>query len=132
VGSIPVVDEGELIGILTDRDIVIRVVADRRNPMEVSVREVMTATPHVVSPDTKLSAARELMERHRVRRLAVTKGDQLVGILSLGDVAWADASAREVGQALKAVSESDSTRELSEDAIRGTPQRVRDAQNSSS
>jgi len=49
-----------------------------------------------------------------------------VGILSLGDVAWADASTREVGEALRAVSESESTVTQNEDADRGTPDRVRD------
>lgn len=131
VGSIPVVEGELLVGIITDRDIVIRVVADRRDPMEVSVGEVMTSSPHTVSPDARLSEAREQMEQNRVRRLAVTKGDELVGILSLGDVAWAAASTRELGEALKAVSESEATREHSEDVARGTPQRVRDARKSS-
>lgn len=130
VGSIPVVDDGALVGIVTDRDIVIRVVADRKDPTEVQVKDVMTAKPFTVTPDTRLSQARELMEQNRVRRIAVTKGEELVGILSLGDVAWADASTRQVGEALRAVSESAATRELSEDAVRGTPERVMDRRES--
>jgi CBS domain-containing protein len=77
-----------------------------------------------VTPDTRLSDARELMDRHKVRRLPVLKGEELVGILSLGDVAWADASTREVGETLRAVSESPDTRSLNESADRGTPNRV--------
>jgi CBS domain-containing protein len=102
VGVLPVVDGGRLVGLVTDRDLVLRVLADRKNPMEV----------------------RELMEEHKVRRLPVMKGAELVGILSIGDVAWADASTREVGETLRAVSESEETRGLSEDAARGTPDRV--------
>ena len=52
------------------------------------------------------------------------KGEQLVGILSLGDVAWADASTREVDEALPDISESEQTRSMNEDAARGTPERV--------
>src|SRR6266480_2710254 len=124
VGAIPVVQEGSVLGVVTDRDLTIRVIAERKDPTEVKVGDIMTGSPITVSPDAKLSDARQLMEQHQVRRLLVTKGEKLVGILSLGDVAWADASTREVGEALKAVSESEGTRELSEDASRGTPQRV--------
>ena len=130
VGAIPVVRDGELLGLVTDRDLVVRVMAERSDPTGVKVGEVMTSSPVTVSPDAKLSEARELMERHRVRRLPVTKGRAVVGILSLGDVAWADASTREVGEALKAVSESAATKELSEDAARGTPERVQEGRRS--
>jgi signal-transduction protein with cAMP-binding, CBS, and nucleotidyltransferase domain len=130
VGAIPVIHEGTVLGLVTDRDLTIRVIADRKDPTEVKVSDIMTATPVTVSPDTRLSEARELMAKHQVRRLLVTKGDELVGILSLGDVAWADASTREVGEALKAVSESEDTRELSEDATRGTPKRVQERRES--
>src|SRR5216110_2006744 len=99
VGAIPVIEDRKLLGLVTDRDLVIRVIAGRKDPTEVKVRDIMTASPVTVSPDTRLSEARQLMERHKVRRLPVTKGDELVGILSLGDVAWADASTREVGEA---------------------------------
>jgi CBS domain-containing protein len=132
VGSIPVVEGGALVGIITDRDIVLRVVADRRDPMEVPVADVMTSSPITVSPDMRLTEARELMQQHKIRRLAVTKGDELVGMLSLGDVAWSLASTREVGEALRAVSESKATREQLDDAARGTPQRVMDRRESES
>jgi hypothetical protein len=66
------------------------------------------------------------MEEHQIRRLPVVKGRKLVGILSLGDVAWADASTREVGEALRAVSESESTTSANEGPSTGTPGRVRE------
>jgi CBS domain-containing protein len=127
VGVLPVVEDGQLVGLVTDRDLVLRVVAERRDPLQTQVGDVMTKAPVTVTPDTRLSRARELMERHEIRRLAVTKGDQLVGILSLGDLAWAEASLREAGEALRAVSQSESTRTMNEDVPRGTPQRVREA-----
>lgn len=127
VGVIPVADGESLLGLVTDRDLVIRVVAERRDPTEVQLSEILTKSPVTVSPDTKLSEARNLMAENRIRRLPVTKADKLVGILSLGDVALADASERAVGQALEDISESESTTEMEESPPRGTPDRVREA-----
>jgi CBS domain-containing protein len=124
IGVLPVVQDDKLVGLVTDRDLVVRVLAARKNPMEVKAGDVCTSAPVTVTPDMKLSDARELMEQNRVRRLPVMKGEELVGVLSLGDVAWADASTREVGEALKAVSESDQTRTTNEEVDRGTPERV--------
>ena len=77
-----------------------------------------------VTPDTSLAEARRLMAEHRVRRLPVCKAEELVGIVSLGDVAVADASARAVGEALRDVSESDATTKRSGGPDAGTPDRV--------
>src|SRR5919198_1261593 len=107
VGVLPVVEDEKLVGLVTDRDLVIRVLAERKDPEAVNVGDICTRSPVTVSPDMRLSEARELME-----------------ILSLGDVAWADASRREVGEALQAVSESEKTKTMNESAERGTPQRV--------
>jgi CBS-domain-containing membrane protein len=105
---------------------VLRVVAERKDPLEVKIGDVLTRSPVTVTPDMKLSEARGLMEQHKVRRLPVMKGEELVGILSIGDLAWQDASTREVGEALKAVSESEGTKSTNEDATRGTPERVQE------
>ena len=128
VGVIPVVEGEELLGLVTDRDLVVRVMAMRRDPLEVRLDEILTRSPETISPDQKLSEARELMGTHQVRRLPVMKGDKLVGILSAGDVALADASERQVGELLKEVSHSDSTAQTSRDPDRGTPDRVQEKQ----
>jgi len=127
VGVIPVAEGGTLIGIVTDRDIVLRVVATRQNPDDVKLGDILTKSPVTVTPDTKLSDAREVMAKHRIRRLPVMKGQELVGILSLGDVALADASERQVGETLEDISESDSTADLAQGPDRGTPERTRRA-----
>ncbi len=121
VGAIPVAEEGRLLGIVTDRDIVTRVVAEGMDPRGVAVSDIMTKAAVTVSPDAQLSEARELMRERKIRRLPVVKGDRLVGILSLGDVAVADASKRLVGEALEGISGSASTLDLNEGPDRGTP-----------
>jgi CBS domain-containing protein len=130
IGVLPVVEGDQLVGLVTDRDLVMRVLAERKDPSEVKVGDVATRSPVTVTPDMRLSEARDLMEHYKVRRLPVMKSDELVGILSMGDVAWQDASTRKVGEALRAVSESDDTRSSQEDGTRGTPERVQDKRES--
>ncbi len=124
VGVIPVAEGGKLLGLVTDRDLAMRVLAERKDPTEVAVGEIMTRSPVTVTPDMKLSEARDLMAEHKVRRLPVMKGEEIVGILSLGDVAQADASGRAVGDTLEEISESDSTLDVGGGPDRGTPDRV--------
>jgi CBS domain-containing protein len=109
VGAVPLVEAGRVVGVITDRDIVTRVVAARRDPLDVQLQEFATTAVVEVSPDTDLVGARDLMAAHRIRRLPVVKDGQLVGMLSLGDVALASASKRVVGEVLTDVSESAST-----------------------
>lgn len=127
VGAVPVMDGDALVGIVTDRDLVVRVLARRKDPTEVTLGEILTKVVTTVTPDVKLADARDLMAEHKIRRLPVVKDDELVGILSLGDVALGDSSKRAVGEALEDVSESPSTVDRNEGPERGTPDRVRDA-----
>src|SRR5438552_16377569 len=76
VGVVPVVEDGKLVGLVTDRDLVVRVLALRKDADELALSEVVTKSPVTVSPDTKLSEARDLMAEHRVRRLPVVKGEE--------------------------------------------------------
>lgn len=124
VGIVPVAEHDELMGLVTDRDLVLRVVAERKDPEEVRLSDIMTAAAVTVSPDHQLSEARDLMAERQIRRLPVVKSGKLVGILSLGDLALADASKRAVGEALEEVSTSESTQEMHDSPPRGTPQRV--------
>lgn len=126
-GVIPVAEGARLVGLVTDRDLVLRVLAERKDPLEVRLEDIATTVPVTVGPDTKLSEARSLMAEHRIRRLPVVKGDELVGILSLGDVAQADSSERAVGEALEEISVSPSTTEITDTPPRGTPERVQRA-----
>ncbi len=86
-GSVPVVDDGRLIGVVTDRDITIRAVAQGRGA-DTEVGDVMTPDPICVSPDTEIEDAADIMQEEQIRRLFVTDDDdRLVGVVALGDIA---------------------------------------------
>jgi len=125
VGAVPVVDGDELVGLVTDRDIVLRVVAERADPSAVRLGDIASAAPITVSPDASLADARELMANHRVRRLPVMKEGRLVGIVALGDVAVRGASERATGHALEEISRSGPTEHTNPGPDVGTPERAR-------
>jgi CBS domain-containing protein len=108
VGSVPVVAEGRLAGILTDRDIVVRAVADRRDPQTVRVDEVASRDVVSVEPEQDLDEALALMARHQVRRLPVVEQGQLVGMLAQADVAL-EAKEKKVGETVEEISKPTST-----------------------
>jgi CBS domain-containing protein len=105
VGSVPVVEEGRLAGIVTDRDIVTRAVAERRDPQTVKVGEVASGELVTVEPQHDLDEALALMARHQVRRLAVGR---LVGMLAQADVAL-EGKEKKVGETVEEISKPTST-----------------------
>lgn len=103
-GAIPIVDEDELLGIVTDRDIVIRCVAEGRDPSEVSAEDILTDDLDVVDPDTDVAEALDMMGRRQIRRLPVVADGALVGMISIGDLAVKQGDEQDTGEALKDVS----------------------------
>ncbi|MGR6973777.1 CBS domain-containing protein [Streptomyces cynarae] len=89
IGDVLVAEDGHVVGVLTDRDIALRAVADGADPLTVSARAVCTPDPVVVGPDDPVSTAVDLMRGHAVRRLPVVEGGRPVGMVSLGDLAVA-------------------------------------------
>jgi len=88
IGALPVGEGDKLVGMLTDRDVAVRLVAEGRDPARTKVREVMTAGVSCVFEDDDLGRAAENMAEQQVRRLPVINRDKhLVGVLSLGDLA---------------------------------------------
>lgn len=105
VGSMPVCDDSNRpVGIITDRDIVIRNVSQGMDN-NTTVDSVMSKNPITVSPDTDIHEAANIMAQHQVRRLPVVENNQIVGILSIGDLAVRDIYVNEAGSALSDISE---------------------------
>ena len=104
VGSLPVVEDDRLVGIVTDRDIVVRAVAERVDPQSVKVGDVASRELVVVEPEQDLDEALALMARHQVRRLPVVEEGRLVGMLAQADVAL-EAKEKRVGETVEEISQ---------------------------
>jgi CBS domain-containing protein len=88
VGAIPVCDGDNLLGMVTDRDLVLRVMANGGNPVEVTVGEAMTPGLYFCYDDEEVETAAALMSEKQIRRLPIlSRTQRLVGIVSLGDMA---------------------------------------------
>ncbi len=106
-GVVPVVDGKRIIGLITDRDIVVRGIAEGRDVSSVKVNEIMTKSVRSVKEDTPLTEVLDLMGSAEIRRLPVVNGNnELVGIVSLGDIATNSSQDGRVGKAVENISEA--------------------------
>jgi CBS domain-containing protein len=106
IGPLPVCDNNRLVGMVTDRDITVRATAEGEDPTEICVRDIMTPEVFYCFEDDLVDDAARTMEDKQVRRLLVLNRDkQLVGIVSLGDLAVETGDEELVGNTLEAVSE---------------------------
>ena len=95
IGAVPVLRDGVLVGIFSERDLMKRVVVEGRDCRTTRVEEVMTGDPLTVSPDESLENCMLLMRRHGFRHLPVCEGKQLRGIVSLRDILLHDLSEKD-------------------------------------
>ena len=104
IGALPVTKNGNLCGLLTDRDIVTRCLAANRDPNKTTVEQIMTRDVHGTRPDMDLGVAAHLMGRLQVRRLPVLEDGKLCGMVSLGDLAGREESVMDAADALMDIS----------------------------
>lgn len=104
VGVIPVCDQSGVVGLVTDRDIVVRNIAHGKSPNDTPVKDVMTSQVTTISPDSDIDDATKLMSQNQIRRLPVVENNTLVGIISLGDMAADQRFDTEVSKALADIS----------------------------
>ena len=103
-GVVPVVEDGRIVGVVTDRDIVIRAVAD--GDFTARVHDIVSDDVVTATPDMDTADASELMSEHQIRRLPVIdEADVLVGIVSLGDLAVKEGRDSRMGETLENISE---------------------------
>jgi CBS domain-containing protein len=105
VGAIPICENDHLLGMITDRDIVIRGVAEKR-PNSTRVTDIMSENLITADPGMSIEDAAKLMAKYQIRRLPIVENNRLVGICSLGDLAVHKGSDDDAGYALSEISES--------------------------
>jgi CBS domain-containing protein len=105
VGALPVVQNGQVVGMVTDRDLVVRGLS--HNNAAGNIQGVMSNHVVTVSPDASVEEAAALMSQHQVRRLPVVENGNLVGMLALGDLAVQQQSDERAGAALSQISAPD-------------------------
>jgi CBS domain-containing protein len=103
VGIIPVCEDGTLLGVITDRDLVVDGIAEK-HPGSTKVTDIMHGEVVTANPDTTDEEAAALMAQHQIRRLPVLENGKLVGIVSLGDLAVTSGSSDDAGEALEDIS----------------------------
>lgn len=104
IGFIPIVEGKKLIGVVTDRDLVVRGYAEKHSG-STAAAEVMTKDINTITSDTTTDDAAELMASKQIRRLPVVDNGELVGVLAIGDLAIREIFVNEAGEALSAISE---------------------------
>ena len=104
IGAIPVDTQEKVVGILTDRDIVLRCIAENKDIKTQKVREIMTSNPVVAESNMDVNDAARIMSERQIRRLPIVQSNKLIGMVSLGDLAVQPKLVDEAGEALSDIS----------------------------
>ena len=109
IGSVPVVKGNKVIGIVTDRDIVLRDTALAKDNQTLKAKDVMSQGISTASPEMDIHDAADIMAKKQIRRLPVVENDKLVGMLALGDLAVRTTLEDNAGEALNEISKPSHT-----------------------
>ncbi|MDW7655969.1 MAG: CBS domain-containing protein [Bacillota bacterium] len=121
VGSIPVCRGEQVIGIVTDRDIALKVVANGSDPATIRVGEIMSSNPILGNPEMDMTEAGRIMGENQIRRLPIVENNRLVGIIALGDIAIEPKMQDKAGSILTEVSESSSVKTEVDPEVKSMP-----------
>jgi len=106
VGFMPILDGDNLVGVVTDRDITVRAVAEGMDIQNASIGEIMSSDLHIATPDMSIDEAANIMEEFQIRRLPIlNENNMLIGVVSLGDIAVRTKDLEEAGEILEEISE---------------------------
>ncbi len=111
IGFIPVVEGKKLIGVVTDRDLVIRGYAEKHSGSS-AVKDVISEKLVTAKPETTIDEAARLMAKNKIRRLPVVESGELLGVVAIGDLAVRQKFENEAGEALSEISEHHATAKL--------------------
>lgn len=106
-GSVPVCEGKKVVGIITDRDIVINCVADGKDSNKVHCHDCMTTDVVTCDANTDVHECARIMAQHQIRRIPVVQNGEIVGICAIGDLAKENIFVNEAGEALSQISEPD-------------------------
>ncbi len=105
IGALPVVENEKVVGLLTDRDMVVRTISEGHDPNKATVGDSMTEGVVTAYEDDSIESAAELMKKNQIRRLVVlNRDDQLAGVCSLGDLATLDIAPEKKADVVEEVS----------------------------
>lgn len=106
IGSIPVCDREKVIGIVTDRDIVLRSTAEGRDGKQQKVKDIMSPNLVVGSPEMDVHEVAKIMSEKQIRRLPIVDNNNLIGVVALGDISVEPTLQDNAGEALKNISQT--------------------------
>lgn len=105
VGTVAVEENGKIMGIITDRDIVVRNVAENQTPAQVKCGDIMTRNVVTATPDSSIDEITEIMSTKQVKRVPIIDQNKIVGMISLADLAHARGKRSEAGSTLKDITD---------------------------
>ena len=108
VGTVAVKDQGKIVGIITDRDIVLRNVAENQAAEQRKCGDIMTSNVATAAPDTAIEDVAQIMSERQVKRIPIVEQDSIVGMISLADIAQTRGKKRDAGDALKDITDKNS------------------------